>query len=351
MNYLAINIRGTRSAEKPLWISKLVKENRISFLCMQETQVSNVDEITIGRFWGKPDMECETVDSRGRSGGLVSVWDPGVFTKQDVIKHDSFLLVGGVIAGSRERINVVNVYAPCDVIRRRTLWNELKELKDNNTSGLWIMIGDFNEVRSEEERMMSRFDSQSALIFNRFIGELGLVEYQMGGYKYTYMSEDGKNLSKIDRTLVCDAFMEKWPEARFEALGRHLSDHCPIALCCAKVDFGPIPFRFYNSWLEDEGIDEVVKKNTVGQESENNNMKKLANILKKLKIDLKEWRKKVKTREEKEIKETEIEVESIEKIAEERILTTQEKERRVKGRWKIKITRGKDYKILNKKQS
>ncbi|XP_022024124.1 uncharacterized protein LOC110924424 [Helianthus annuus] len=349
MNFLAINIRGIGDLEKPGWINILVKEHKILFLCMQETQVSNVDSITIGRYWGKVEMEYESVDARGRSGGLVSAWDPGVFSKQRVVKHDSFLLISGVLAGTNTCINAVNVYASCEVTRRRALWEELKTIKDTNGEGLWIMAGDFNEVREEDERMISRFDNHGAMIFNNLISEAGLLEYQMSGYKYTYMTEDGSNLSKIDRVLVCDAFIGNWPCARFEALARHLLDHSPLQLSCATSDYGPIPFRFYNSWIEDNGIEEVVKK--VLEESNNggNNMRVLANILKNLKFDIKEWRRVTKLQEEKDINEATEEVATIEKLAESRRLTTLEKEKRILDKWKIRNYERKRLKDLKQR--
>ncbi|XP_022031307.1 uncharacterized protein LOC110932266 [Helianthus annuus] len=336
MNYLILNIRGIGGVEKPLWISKLVKENNISYLCIQETQVSNVDAITIGRYWGKADMEWDSVDARGRSGGLTSVWDPGLFAKKNVVKHDSFLLVSGILAGTNTKVNIINVYAPCDVTRRRALWEELKTIKESTREGIWIMGGDFNEVRGEHERMNSKFDHHGARIFNNFIAEAGLVEYQMGGYKFTHMSDDGSNLSKIDRILVCESFMNCWPTARFEALTKHVSDHSPLALSCANKDFGPISFRFYNSWLEDEGLEEIVKKGIEEATTGGSNMKEMAYILKNLKTGIKAWRRAVKIREEKEVSEATEQVEKLEKMAESRTLSGVEKECRVTGKWKIR---------------
>ncbi|XP_021998207.1 uncharacterized protein LOC110895235 [Helianthus annuus] len=234
-------------------------------------------------------------------------------------------------------------------MRRRALWGDLKAVKESTGEGIWIMGGDFNEVRSEHERMNSRFDNQGAVLFNNFIAEAGLVEYQMGGYKFTYMSDDGSNLSKIDRILVCDSFMNNWPTARFEALTKHGSDHSPLLLSCAKNDFGPIPFRFYNSWLEDESIGEVIKKGIEEVSVEGNSMRELANILKNLKTRIKEWRRAVKIQEEKEVQEAIEQVERLEKTTETRRLTGVEKESRVTGKWKIKNYERKNLMDLKQK--
>ncbi|XP_022019266.1 uncharacterized protein LOC110919302 [Helianthus annuus] len=220
-------------------------------------------------------------------------------------------------------------------MRRRNLWEELKSIKEQK-EGLWIMMGDFNEVREEGDRMISRFDNHNAMIFNTFIAESGLLEYQMGGYKFTYMPEDGSSPSKIDRVLVCNEFMNIWPMAKFEALARNLSDHSPISLVCSSPDFGPIPFRFYNSWLELNGIEEVVHK-VLGEHGDgSSSVKEVAGILKKLKGDIKQWISETKRKQEKELNENKKAVEDIEKMAETRSLTRMEKEKRIQSKWKIK---------------
>nr|GFD05520.1 RNA-directed DNA polymerase, eukaryota [Tanacetum cinerariifolium] len=42
-------------------------------------------------------------------------------------------------------------------------------------------------------------------------------------------------------------------------LDRHLSDHRPILLREVNVDFGPMPFRFYHSWFDYVGFDDMIK--------------------------------------------------------------------------------------------
>nr|GEZ77071.1 RNA-directed DNA polymerase, eukaryota [Tanacetum cinerariifolium] len=66
-------------------------------------------------------------------------------------------------------------------------------------------MGDFNEVRSSNERRGSCFNPFSASRFDNFILDAGLVDVSL---------ED-----------------------------RHLSDHRPILLREVRVDFGPVPFR------------------------------------------------------------------------------------------------------------
>ncbi|GJW01987.1 putative RNA-directed DNA polymerase [Tanacetum coccineum] len=112
-----------------------------------------------------------------------------------------------------------------------------------------IVLGDFNEVRCEQERMGTIFSKHGASSFNEFINRAEFFDIPMSGRKFTRMNKYGTKLSKIDRILVSHHFISKWPNAQVLALRRELSDHCPLVLKTHSYEFGPIPFIFYNSWL------------------------------------------------------------------------------------------------------
>ncbi|XP_021974391.1 uncharacterized protein LOC110869446 [Helianthus annuus] len=121
-------------------------------------------------------------------------------------------------------------------------------------------MGDFNEVRDESERRNSEFNASNAEAFNHFILVAGLQEYNMVGGKFTYISDRGDKLSKLDRYLVCLGFMQKWPTASVLTLDRVASDHRLIILSTIQTDFGHIPFRFFNSWCELHGFLDFVNQ-------------------------------------------------------------------------------------------
>ncbi|KAM0071560.1 putative RNA-directed DNA polymerase [Helianthus debilis subsp. tardiflorus] len=197
------------------------------------------------------------VDSVGRSGGLASLWNPAVFSSSEIIKDRYFLCVCGYIVPLGIRINIVNVYAPNDASARKALWSVLISLR-NSRQGLWVFAGDFNDVRSPDERKNSEFVAANAEAFNDFILSAALHEFDMGGAKFTYISDRGDKLSKLDRFLVCIGFVESWPGTVLTALDRRYSDHRPLLLSTTPNDFGHIPFRFYNSWLEKQGFMEFI---------------------------------------------------------------------------------------------
>ncbi|XP_021971371.1 uncharacterized protein LOC110866534 [Helianthus annuus] len=133
-------------------------------------------------------MQVATVDSVGRSSGLVSIWNPDVFTLEIVVKNHRFLLTAGRIIGLSDRIYILNLHAPNDPGSRRLLWEEIAALL-SHYEGVWVLFGDFNEVRAEEERVNSRFDRGVTNAFNGFITRLGLLEYHMCGEKLAKIVE------------------------------------------------------------------------------------------------------------------------------------------------------------------
>ncbi|GKV27152.1 hypothetical protein SLEP1_g36355 [Rubroshorea leprosula] len=95
--------------------------------------------------------------------------------------------------------------------------------------------------------------------FDNFICESELFDIPHVGRKYTWYQANGKSMSRLDRFLLFEGWLSKWDEARQWGLCRTVSDHCPILLRHNKVDWGPKPFRFFDSWLELEGCRELIK--------------------------------------------------------------------------------------------
>jgi hypothetical protein len=213
MNFLSSNLRGVGDSNKANWIRGIKTSHCISFISIQETKVENIANLRLEKFWGWSRFDFEYVSSQGRSGGLFCLWDPGIFQKSDVLKDRNFLVIKGSLIGSGIGVNIMNVYAPCDASVRRSMWNVLLHILASS-SDPWILMGDFNEVRHDGERLNSEFNVHNAHSFNEFILSADLHEYHMGGHKYTYMSDNGSRMSKLDRFLVSRSFLDLWPVPR-----------------------------------------------------------------------------------------------------------------------------------------
>ncbi|XP_021975163.1 uncharacterized protein LOC110870283 [Helianthus annuus] len=123
------------------------------------------------------------------------------------------------------------------------------------SGGLFInIINVYDPQRVSEKRFMGCFIG---------CGQLGerndLIEYDMKGRSFTFLAPNSNKLSKIDRMLVCKNFFDKWPDACLRAIPRLHSDHSPVILVTSSGNFGVKPFKFFNSWLERDDLEEVVE--------------------------------------------------------------------------------------------
>ncbi|GJY99944.1 RNA-directed DNA polymerase, eukaryota, reverse transcriptase zinc-binding domain protein [Tanacetum coccineum] len=126
-------------------------------------------------------------------------------------------------------------------------------------NGSYIMFGDMNAVRNEQERVGSIFNNIEADHFNSFIDATGLVDLPIGGCCFTWMNKAGTKLSKLDRFLILEDVIDLLLDIRITALDKIWSDHNPILLYVDKINFGPSPFKLYNSWLLRDGFDDLIK--------------------------------------------------------------------------------------------
>nr|GEX85555.1 putative RNA-directed DNA polymerase, eukaryota, reverse transcriptase zinc-binding domain protein [Tanacetum cinerariifolium] len=140
---------------------------------------------------------------------------------------------------------------------KRIIWNYILSLL-SRWDGEFMVLGDFNEVRFERERMGSSFNLLGANFFNSFILDAGLVEVQLEGYTFTWSHPSATKMSKLDRFLVSEGLLAVFPCMSAICLDRHLSDHRPILLRDVIADYGAIPFRMFHSWMEWEGFDLMV---------------------------------------------------------------------------------------------
>ncbi|GJY06769.1 hypothetical protein Tco_0373823 [Tanacetum coccineum] len=83
------------------------------------------------------------------------------------------------------------------------------------------------------------------------VGRVELVPHGMGMRLKAYLYVQHK--SQQDVTI-------RLPDVRITALDRLWSDHNPILLHIDKTDFGPTPFKLYNSWLLRDDFDNLIKE-------------------------------------------------------------------------------------------
>ncbi|GJR08480.1 RNA-directed DNA polymerase, eukaryota [Tanacetum coccineum] len=213
------------------WIKELCTKNRFNFVSLQETKMERMELVTTNKLWGNTSYDYAFSSSLG------GYW-----------------------------------------------WD-----------GECVIMGDFNEVRSEQEMYGSVFNVHSASAFNNFISLASLIDLPLDGYAYTWVHKSATKMSKLDRFLISKGLMASFPHISAIYLDKHLSDHRPILMREMNIDYGPTPFRFFHSWFKLEDFDKLVKDTWMHLDiADSNGMIQLKKKLQALKIIIKEWTKNAK---------------------------------------------------------
>lgn len=116
------------------------------------------------------------------------------------------LIIHGRFIKSNEEFYLFNIYAPCDVLAKKLLWDTLTPRLQQLRGKKVCVCGDFNDVRSREEIRsvsVSHFFSDYTH-FNLFIDDNFLLDLPLGGQKFTWFKKDGKSMSRLDRFFLSD---------------------------------------------------------------------------------------------------------------------------------------------------
>ncbi|XP_071703927.1 uncharacterized protein [Rutidosis leptorrhynchoides] len=283
---ISFNIRGLGQTDKINWLKQICQKENPVILGLQETKCGQSDDSLIESFWYNTNFKFIQKDSLGASGGLLLIWDSSSFIFDSAIEGEFFIAIKGKWAGSDTDMIMINVYGPHPHVKKLRFWSELSKLIDSIDIP-HIIFGDFNEVRSNSERLNCYFKQTWADKFNNFINSANLIDLPLGGKKFTRMCLNTQKFSKLDRFLISGTILNIWPDISSKTLERDLSDHCPILLKNSFTDFGPKPTRVFNSWLKLKNANDIIKN--TWQISVNGNRPDciFRNKLKNVKLELK----------------------------------------------------------------
>ncbi|GJX38731.1 RNA-directed DNA polymerase, eukaryota [Tanacetum coccineum] len=188
-----------------------------------EMKMAQVDIFSIKSCWGNLTFDHVVSPSVGNSGGILCVWDPNMFHKEASTVSDYFITVMGKWIPNNKNLLIISVYAPQELAEKKILWQYLKIMIDR-WKGDVIVMGDFNEVCTEDERFGSIFNARGGAAFNSFISAGGLVEVPSRGYSFTWSHKSASKMSKLDQFLIFEDLIRSCPNLSSLILDRYLSD-------------------------------------------------------------------------------------------------------------------------------
>ena len=240
----------------------MVGKHKIDLLCLQETKRDSIDKALCQALWGHSDFDWKWFPAVNTAGGLLCVRNNNNFQVDIKIAERGFIMLEGVWLVESQRVVVANIYASCELESKRQLWQRLYLMKNQSQVQCWCLVGDFNCIKHPAERMGSTLcnaDTNLIAEFNEWLAEMEVDDIPCLGKPFTWVRPNGSCKSKLDRVLVFDDWVSKWPDSSLHNLERNYSDHCPIILNSKNIDWGLKPFRVFDAWLHNKDFNKVVR--------------------------------------------------------------------------------------------
>lgn len=193
--------------------------------------------------------------SMGLSGGLATFWNLGSAKCVAFAQSRSWIWNTLVMNQSKDRIHVINVYSPQPLPQKKILWEEIKLILDCSVDEAVCILGDFNSVRSDEERLNCIYGSKEVVDFNEMISDCNLLEVKPQNTRFTWFGPQARK-SFLDRIFLNDIWFQKqnW---RVRALNKKHSDHKPLVLLPSADNWGPKPLKLFNYYLNKKLIEQI----------------------------------------------------------------------------------------------
>ncbi|MCI10869.1 hypothetical protein A2U01_0031966, partial [Trifolium medium] len=185
MKIVSFNMRGWGTSAKRRKLSQFLKSGLFQVCLLQETKKSDIEEHSIHNLWGHSGVEWVAKPAEGLSGGLLLLWNAGLFVVNHVINGDGF--IGICVEEDGKFLYIINVYSPCNLQGKRRLWNDLLNLKSGCEEGDWCIAGDFNAISCRSERKGSSEGGRLSewREFSLFIEAMQVVDLPVSGKKFT----------------------------------------------------------------------------------------------------------------------------------------------------------------------
>jgi exonuclease III len=254
------NVRGLNDKDKRLAVYNKIEESNCAVICLQETKCETFDHSFIRSFCPKRFDRFVFSPSIGAYGGLIVLWNSSIFTGTVLEIHRSTIRMHFSSTSNNQSWQLVNVYGPCKGLERDIFVQWLHDL-DISLHENWLLLGDFNFIRSVDNRNKPGADMNDIFLFNSIISHLGLIELPLKGRAFTWSNmQDSPLLQKIDWFFTSCQWSLSFPNTKVLPLAKSTSDHVPCVVKIATVIPKAKIFRFENHWIQQPGFLELVEK-------------------------------------------------------------------------------------------
>ena len=290
MKIICWNVRGAKKAQVLEEVKFLKRIHKPDILFLIETLTNDSNSHNIIRRMGF--RQFDYVPPSNHSGGLWVLWNnerlhAAVLSKEPraihLLVHDPNCNKNCIVSG---------VYGPAKETDKDAFWDHLINL--NSVFDLpWLIIGDFNELESANEKRGGRPVSLRRIgRLPQFLRASQCESVSVQGYPFSWKQRIHGTwiYERLDRGLARSDFRTLYPNIGVRHGAFTFSDHCPIIL--STDNHAPsqkaCPFRFQNFWKQYPQVLHMVK-NTWSAPIPGTHMFRFMSRLRSIKLQLKPW--------------------------------------------------------------
>lgn len=250
MKYAFWNIRGLNDPNKQVEVKKFIASNKVDIMAVLETKVKRINNDKIRR------RICSSGSWADNSSyafhGRIWLWWNDQRLNLVVLKaHGQFLHCEIVI--DNVSLCCTFVYAYNQIDERIPLWQELLAIGQNMTKP-WAVVGDLNTILFQTEKLRNGDYTQvNTSELQEFCQSAAISDLTFSGNLLTWCNQQAgpnRTYCKLDRVLVNDQWIHKFPHSAAVFLNPGISDHSP-GLVSVFEDYwgGPRAFKYCDMWI------------------------------------------------------------------------------------------------------
>ncbi|XP_074305781.1 uncharacterized protein LOC141641002 [Silene latifolia] len=234
------NVRGMNNENKQKDFRWFLHNNNVGVFGLLETRVRfpSINKVHqgIGSEWAM----VNNIDSHD-GGRIWIIWDETNY-KVEVLSSEAQVINARVIFIPTGEIWWISmVYGFNRVVDRLPLWHSL-QLMHQVVAGPWVVMGDFNSVLAMDERIGSEISVAEMRDFQDCVDNCGIGDIPAHGAFFTWNNKQDVGdvvFSRIDRAMVNDEWLIKYPDTLTMFHPEGLFDHCPCTMAL-KPDGRPL---------------------------------------------------------------------------------------------------------------
>ncbi|KAL8506055.1 hypothetical protein ACS0TY_017063 [Phlomoides rotata] len=137
------------------------------------------------------------------------------------------LVINGIFIVDGMRGVLINVYAPCSHTEKKGLWDTIRLLIDQYREACICVAGDFNAIRSPEERVGrgETRDRRDMANFDDFIKQCNLVDMPLSGRAFTCYQVNGWATFRLKEKLkILRSDLKAWNREVFRMIDHNIGE-------------------------------------------------------------------------------------------------------------------------------